>query len=275
MWRYLLSGAVVITGFISVVALDDWVREPRVQPLEPAPITLKPSPPTPEPAPPPSQPLPVVVQPVPPQQQALVVPPIVPPLPPPIAVAPPAPIVTQPAAPPEKPKPRPKPMIGKPSRAPEPKLVPDEPPPPSVSEDVANARQSMSSGNYSEARQMLARIQTRLVLQPVTPEQPDRNDLNAAATMVGIAMQAIDVGDLRRASRLVNDICQIEHCASSGGQSAPTPRRVEVYAAPSALIAPVPPPPAPVPVAPDGAPRWSAAPAPANSVRRWSGMPND
>ena len=205
MWRYVVPAVGMLGAFLTVIALDDRMREPppvqfdrRPAPLPP--LTLpqitppaEPVAPAPEPAPPPA----VAVAPLPQ---------------PPLSVQPaPQPTVTVTPPPVEKPKPRPKPAVVPPVSRPV-RPPPDEPP--SLAEDVALAHRWMSSGNYREARQMLGRIQTRMVFQPVSPDQPDRNDLNAAATMVGIAIRAIDAGDMRRAARTLNDICQMERCQS-------------------------------------------------------------
>jgi hypothetical protein len=201
---------------------------------------------------------------------------------------PPASILVQPAPPlPEKPvaekppeksvKSRPKspPVapVNRPVHRPEP-----EDPVPSVGDDVAMARQWLVGGNPDEARQMLMRIQTRMVFQPGTPDQPDRSEVNAPATLIGIAMRAIDAGDLRRALRTINDICQMEHCPRpptpvAAPQNIPVPQ----YTAPAPRLSSLPPaqyaaPPAPQPYIPPQ-PQYMAVPAQNTSrQQRWSGQ---
>lgn len=109
------------------------------------------------------------------------------------------PVAAIPSKPPERPpapRARPRPTI--PVIAPEPAV--------SVRDDVLEARRSLISGQMSAARTMLTRVQTRMVLQPVTPDQPDRQDVNMMATMLGTAIKALDTGDTTTAVSMVNQL---------------------------------------------------------------------
>ncbi len=64
----------------------------------------------------------------------------------------------------------------------------------SPSANLATARQLLVSGRTAEARDLLARAQTQMVLQPVTPDQPDARNGNVAATQVGNAIRLLDQG---------------------------------------------------------------------------------
>lgn len=61
-------------------------------------------------------------------------------------------------------------------------------------------------GQLTDARELLARIQTRLVFRPVTPDQPDRFDRNSAATVVGRAIRALDDGDRDAAVQIIDNV---------------------------------------------------------------------
>jgi hypothetical protein len=56
------------------------------------------------------------------------------------------------------------------------------------------ARQWLAVGRPDEARRMLAMVQTQMVFQPVTPDRPDAQGGNPAATDVGNAIHWLDMG---------------------------------------------------------------------------------
>jgi hypothetical protein len=45
-----------------------------------------------------------------------------------------------------------------------------------------------------------------LVFRPVTPDQPFRNDANAAATAIGRAIRALDAGDRDAAIQIIDNV---------------------------------------------------------------------
>ncbi len=75
---------------------------------------------------------------------------------------------------------------------PPPTLAPPVPQP--ASPQLLTARQWLATGRPDEARRVLAMVQTRMVLQPVTPDRPDADGGNPAATDVGNAIRWLDIG---------------------------------------------------------------------------------
>jgi len=66
------------------------------------------------------------------------------------------------------------------------------------------ARQWLTTGRLDEARHVLAMVQTRMVLQPVDPDRPNRYGVNALATEVGNAIRWLDMGADRQAMQALN-----------------------------------------------------------------------
>ena len=95
-----------------------------------------------------------------------------------------------PVAPPSLAPPVPPPTLAPP--VPPPTLAPPVPQP--ASPQLRTARQWLATGRPDEARRVLAMVQTRMVLQPVTPDRPDADGGNPAATDVGNAIRWLDIG---------------------------------------------------------------------------------
>jgi hypothetical protein len=56
------------------------------------------------------------------------------------------------------------------------------------------AQQWLSAGRPDEARRVLAMVQTQVVFQPGTPDQPDSQVSNPTMTDVGDAIRWLDMG---------------------------------------------------------------------------------
>jgi hypothetical protein len=67
-------------------------------------------------------------------------------------------------------------------------------PAPSAAQQLQTARQWLSAGRPDEARRILAMVQTQMVFQPVTPDQPSANGGNPSATDIGDAIRWLDMG---------------------------------------------------------------------------------
>jgi hypothetical protein len=67
-------------------------------------------------------------------------------------------------------------------------------PAPSASQQLQTARQWLSAGRPDEARRVLAMVQTQMVFQPVTPDQPAAQGGNPSATDIGDAIRWLDMG---------------------------------------------------------------------------------
>jgi hypothetical protein len=188
MWRFLLAGLLLVSALLALAVLDDlfsWSN--RVTPLPPAstpaPIAAAPLPPpvavVPVPTPMPAIPVPVVPQPM---------------------TASPVPALPAPALPalptvtPLVPSPR------NPSRPSAPDMSA------SILGDMVTARQLVYDGRIAEARQLLAKVQVAMVLRPVTPDQPSRDDTNLAASRIGTAMHLLDHNDRQQAIQTINQV---------------------------------------------------------------------
>ena len=79
-----------------------------------------------------------------------------------------------------------------------------QPPPPSPAQALRAARQWLAAGRPDEARRLLAMAQTEMVLQPVTPDQPDAQGISMNATAVGDAIRWLDRGATARAMQAMN-----------------------------------------------------------------------
>ena len=66
------------------------------------------------------------------------------------------------------------------------------------------ARQWLATGRLDQARRALAVVQTRMVLQPVEPDQPNARGVNALATEVGNAIRWLDLGSNGQAMQALN-----------------------------------------------------------------------
>ena len=67
-------------------------------------------------------------------------------------------------------------------------------PAPSAAQQLQAARQWLSVGRPDEARRVLVMVQTQMVFQPVTPDQPVARSSNLSATHVGDAIRWLDMG---------------------------------------------------------------------------------
>ena len=66
------------------------------------------------------------------------------------------------------------------------------------------ARQWLTTGHLDQARHVLAMVQTRLVPQPVEPDQPNKHAVNVLATEVGNAIRWLDMGANGQAMQALN-----------------------------------------------------------------------
>ncbi len=71
-------------------------------------------------------------------------------------------------------------------------------------QQLMTARQWLAAGRPDEARRLLARVQTQLVLQPVTPDAPEARGTSASAGEVGNAIRWLDIGAPRQAMQAIN-----------------------------------------------------------------------
>ena len=75
---------------------------------------------------------------------------------------------------------------------------------PSPSANLITARQLLVSGRTEEARTLLVRTQTQMVLQPVAPDRPAAEGGSVAATRIGGAIRLLDEGNTRGAMQAIN-----------------------------------------------------------------------
>jgi hypothetical protein len=94
---------------------------------------------------------------------------------------------------------------------------------PSPSANLITARQLLVSGRTEEARDLLARVQTQMVFQPVAPDQPVAQGGNVAATRVGDAIRMLDQGYTGRAMQAI-DVAMNSPPAEQGGDGQPWQR---------------------------------------------------
>jgi hypothetical protein len=90
---------------------------------------------------------------------------------------------------PGQPIPAPQPSQGLPAPQPT-QLMPAA----SAAQQLQTARQWLSAGRPDEARRILAMVQTQMVFQPVTPDQPSAQGGNPSATDIGDAIRWLDMG---------------------------------------------------------------------------------
>jgi hypothetical protein len=88
-------------------------------------------------------------------------------------------------------------------------------PAPSAAQQLQTARQRLSAGRPDEARRILAMVQTQMVFQPVTPDQPATQGGNPSATDVGDAIRWLDMGASGQAMESVTRA--INNLDASGG----------------------------------------------------------
>ena len=94
---------------------------------------------------------------------------------------------------------------------------------PSPSANLIAARQLLVSGRTEEVRDLLVRVQTQMVFQPVAPDQPVAEGGNVAATRVGDAIRMLDQGNTGSALQAIN-IAMNSPAAEQGGDGQPWPR---------------------------------------------------
>jgi hypothetical protein len=75
---------------------------------------------------------------------------------------------------------------------------------PSPSANLIIARQLLVSGRTEEARNLLVRAQTQMVLQPVAPDRPAAAGGSVAATRIGGAIRLLDEGNTGGAMQAIN-----------------------------------------------------------------------
>ena len=78
--------------------------------------------------------------------------------------------------------------------------------PADLRDDLVTAREMLMAGRLEEARDLLIRVQTRLVFAPVTPDTPDRNDINPMASRVNAAIRAIHAGNQQAAIQTLDGL---------------------------------------------------------------------
>jgi hypothetical protein len=99
---------------------------------------------------------------------------------------------------------------------------PASPPPPSapaLTQSLQNAQQWLAAGRPDEARNILATVQTQMVLRPVTPGQPMAEGGNPSATEIGAAIRWHDIGANSQAMQAINRA--IDH--ANAGEPRPRP----------------------------------------------------
>jgi hypothetical protein len=73
----------------------------------------------------------------------------------------------------------------------------------SASQELWMARQWLATGRLDQARRVLARLQTQMVLQPVS-DRPAVGGVNAPAAEVGNAIRWLDMGSNAQAMQALN-----------------------------------------------------------------------
>jgi hypothetical protein len=117
---------------------------------------------------------------------------------------------------------------------PSPRVEPTQPAQiPSPSANLMTARQLLVSGRTEEARNLLVRAQTQIVLQPVAPDRPAAEGGSVAATRIGGAIRLLDEGNTGGAVQAINiamaspDVAQSD--SRQGWQPAPSAPPGYVY----------------------------------------------
>lgn len=100
-------------------------------------------------------------------------------------------------------------------------------PAPSAAQQLQAARQWLSVGRPDEARRVLVMVQTQMVFQPVTPDQPVARSSNRSATNVGNAIRWLDMGAIDQAmqsiTRAMNETNAVGFVPAWSGYPAGTP----------------------------------------------------
>jgi hypothetical protein len=104
------------------------------------------------------------------------------------------PAAPKPAPPPTRPTPAQPVSLQQPTQPMPPPQPPQFMPAASASQQLQTARQWLSAGRPDEARRVLAMVQTQMVFQPVTPDQPAAQGGNPSATDIGDAIRWLDMG---------------------------------------------------------------------------------
>ena len=101
---------------------------------------------------------------------------------------------------------------------------PASPPPPFapvLSQSLQNAQQWLAAGRPDEARNILATVQTQMVLRPVSPGQPMAEGGNPSATEIGSAIRWLDIGANSQAMQAINRA--INHANAAATEPRPRP----------------------------------------------------
>jgi hypothetical protein len=101
---------------------------------------------------------------------------------------------------------------------------PASPPPPfapALTQSLQNAQQWLAAGRPDEARNILATVQTQMVLRPVTPGQPMADGGNPSATEIGAAIRWLDIGANSQAMQAINRA--INHANAAATEPRPRP----------------------------------------------------
>ena len=169
------------------------------------------------------------------------------------AVTPPRPAPPKPA--PRTPQPlpvrqptqsTPGPQSSQPMPAPQPaQLMPAQ----SAAQQLQTARQWLSAGRPDEARRILAMVQTQMVFQPVTPDQPSAQGGSPSATDIGDAIRWLDMGASGQAMQSITRAIGNANPpanANLAGNTRPAGRPVRAWSgytadAPSGAVPPPPP----------------------------------
>ena len=114
-----------------------------------------------------------------------------------------------------RPPPASTPAPTQPNAAPPPAPVPR----PSATEQLLAARQWLATGRPDEARRVLAMVQTQMVLQPVSPDQPIATGTSQSAGDIGNAIRWLDMGANNQAMLAINRA--IDNSSSGGPPSQP------------------------------------------------------
>jgi hypothetical protein len=75
---------------------------------------------------------------------------------------------------------------------------------PALTQSLLNTQQWLAAGRPDEARNILATVQTQMVLRPVTPDHPMAEGGNPSATEIGAAIRWLDVGANSQAMQAIS-----------------------------------------------------------------------
>jgi hypothetical protein len=102
----------------------------------------------------------------------------------------------------QKPRQQPAASAQPPAATPATELDATMPAPPA--QQLVTARQWLAAGRPDEARRLLTKVQTQIVLQPVTPDAPEARGASAPAGYIGTAIRWLDMGASDRAMQAIN-----------------------------------------------------------------------